>query len=325
MLTFTLPERDPLYRYTLYIRQESVRACATGVVFVASKRIAVVDLAGCSLYLYDIDMDAGRVELLDSRMTTDECDKRVCFSDLIDYDGDRLLVCSNMWLGSQTLYRMDGERLRALKTIPRLSAGRSFCHGVQFHPFRQHIIGTANFHASRVEFIDWKQERVLLSIPFPEQQSPKDLVWIDPEHVLVVHSSSDVLPGQNLTIPRSALALYRLDIDTGTYALVAEQWIEDSHTDCVIFRGGLVFVSHQDGHKVLVYRLSPETTAAGTWRFEPLAPLEGYNRPHGLAFNELTGLLAVTNYGDNSVRIRRLPKTLLAMMHSSQPVAVNER
>ena len=149
---------------------------------------------------------------------------------------------------------------------------------------------------------------------FPRRVRPKDLAWVDADHVLVAHTTSRVEGRPVEEVPHSALALFRIDLASGRYRRLRSEPIKESHVDCVIFQRGLVFTSTQDSHQVYVHRLFRKGRLRRAWRFERIAVLEGYDRPHGLAFHAESGLLAATNYGDNTVRIRRLDDAILARM-----------
>lgn len=312
VVTITLPFRDPLYRYSFYVKKNFVRSTATAVVFLDDDHIVATDMGGCSMYLYRIDPGRQSATLLDSRLLSDEISQRICFSDLLDYDGERLLVCSNNWLATQTLYTVVDERLQVVKTLPRLTPEKKFCHGVKFNRFRKPVLGTANFHTNQLEFIDYQAETLLMTIPYAADRNPKDLVWVDAEHVLATDTTSQVLNNPSEQVPESHLTLFHVDIDTGQYLKLADVRMPDTHTDCVIHHQGLAMTTSQDSHEVYVHRLSRPQGAAGEWHFELVDKLGGYDRPHGLFFHEPTGELAVTNYGDSTVRIARMPASLWA-------------
>lgn len=353
MLTIQLPDRDPRSWQLFYVKDKLVRPRATGVVFLDDRHIVATDLMGCCFYVFQIDMSSLEATLLHRGDTVEQVVNEtqaggnpgssnllqrllarlaravarpapqpeepqstleLCWTDLLDFNGKDLLLTSNMWQATQTLYKIEGHRIEYLKTVPRATAERKFCHGAAFHPTQHGIIGTANFDVSQVEIVDYEREKLLLLIPFPQGVKPKDLTWINDNHLMVAHTTSDVVDHATDHIPRSGLALYRIEADYQGYQLVAEEFIEDSHSDAVIFCDGLVFTGNQPSGEIHIYRLFQEGNAPCVWRFTHVASLGGYPDPHGIAFHKDTGLLAVTNYGDNTVRICPVPDEVLALI-----------
>jgi hypothetical protein len=109
------------------------------------------------------------------------------------------------------------------------------------------------------------------------------------------------------------LVLYEIDLANPTkHVQVAELTIPDSHPDAVVYRDGFAFINDQYNDAVHVISVKLNDLPEGEGEGEgPAAQMSlyqsigGYHLPHGV--DVAYGLLAVSNYGDNTVKIMPLP------------------
>jgi hypothetical protein len=72
--------------------------------------------------------------------------------------------------------------------------------------------------------------------------------------------------------------------------------IEDAHFDCITCHGNRAYVTDQVNHRILVF--DPRSLAC-------VDAIQGFDFPHGIDIGR--GVLAVTNYGSNTLVIRSAP------------------
>lgn len=106
------------------------------------------------------------------------------------------------------------------------------------------------------------------------------------------------------------LVLYEIDLANPTkHVQVAELTLPDSHPDAVVYRNGFAYINDQYNDAVHVIRVKlyvyvPGGTGAEA-QMSHYQSIGGYHMPHGV--DVAYGLLAVTNYGDSTVKIMPLP------------------
>jgi hypothetical protein len=105
------------------------------------------------------------------------------------------------------------------------------------------------------------------------------------------------------------LVLYEVDLANPTkHAQVAELTLPDSHPDAVVHRNGFAYINDQYNDAVHVISVKLNDVPDGTDTEAEMSHYQsigGYHMPHGV--DVAYGLLAVTNYGDSTVKIMPLP------------------
>ncbi|MEN9316989.1 MAG: hypothetical protein RIS35_3382 [Pseudomonadota bacterium] len=223
-------------------------------------------------------------------------------TDLMDYRNGRMAV-TNFFQGSVSLYRVANDRISFWKEL-NLS-GFKGVHGVRFLPGHDDLIwvsycGKAN---KCLQIIDIEQERVLWTVPTEEQA--QDVAFLGPYAMMFArtpHITEGVLENprpEALKTIYATVYLFRMPSDIRcSPPVLVDTWRGEGHLDAAKEFGGLVFGANQYLDRVDVFGVDD-----GKVRLK--GSLSGFQMPHGLDIND-AGELAVTNYGDQSLRIARL-------------------
>ncbi|MDZ7736246.1 MAG: hypothetical protein U5P41_09205 [Gammaproteobacteria bacterium] len=92
------------------------------------------------------------------------------------------------------------------------------------------------------------------------------------------------------------MLLYQVDLRKPKFRLL-DILTGSGHIDNLAYRDGVFYATDQYYSKVINYRIERD-------RIKQVGEMIGYDFPHGLDIRD--DLLAVSNYGDNSVVINRL-------------------
>ena len=114
----------------------------------------------------------------------------------------------------------------------------------------------------------------------------------------------------------SMVVLYSIDLDVRQHVALAAFPILGAHADSIVFKGGLVFVNDQQNDVLHVLRLHIDKQLMPS--FSPLTVVTGFHMPHGVDVGH--GMLTASNYGDNTVKIMRLPELIKIAMSSAAPL-----
>ena len=272
-------------RGPLFINGRSRISTATSVRFLDNRTIVCASLVGQRLYLIDFDLTDNSFRVLDSLDTTFE--GVLAETDLMDIDDQGNIVTSNFYRGSATLYCRSGGRINFVRD---LHLGLDcFVHGIRL--LGSGILAvTATKGPKGIHFFDLQNCQPLFHLPleFPT----KDLCVLPGGNIAVIVAHGT--PQRDQKSPYSSeIRLYELDIGRNYYRFVDSITLQQHHFDTLQYCDGKLLVIDQTYDRVLLINISPLGVAGA---------INGFNFPHGLAAKY--GLLAVTNYGSNSVSIR---------------------
>lgn len=223
-------------------------------------------------------------------------------TDLMDYRNGRIAV-TNFFQGSVSLYVFENDRIAFWKEL-NLNNFKG-AHGVRFLPGYDDLIWVSYCGKGNkcLQIVDIEKERVIWSIGTDEQA--QDVAFLGSYAMLFArtpHITDGVLkttkPEELKTI-YATIYLYSMpeDIRLSPPQLV-DTWRGKGHLDAAKEFGGLVFGANQYLDRVDVFGIE-------SGKVKLKAMMSGFHMPHGLDINE-DGELAVTNYGDQTLRIAHL-------------------
>jgi hypothetical protein len=247
------------------------------------------------MYLIRFDLDSGGHEI-ECCIPTRFGGKDVS-TDLLDLDGDGRLVTSNCAQGSVTLYRLTDDRIEHDKDIAIPAEKPPFCHGARFVPPDGSIVCATTTDKTPFAYFLSAATGELVYKFGDGKWKVKDVCFVAPGKMIVLFAKG--APTKHVATPYdSKLSLIALDLDAERHDVLHEH-VFAGHTDCCQYLRGSVYVSNLDRDSVLVFRVEDNCVIYDH-------DIEGFDFPHGLDVLPDPDLLAVTNYGNNSIALRRL-------------------
>ena len=281
-------------RVVLYIGGRGRLASATAVKLIDSERLVACSLAAQRLYLMRYDVSRGTHQIL-SCIPTRFRGEDVC-SDLFDFDGSDLLLVSNCRHTSATLYRIVNDDLSYVKDVPIRDGSSAFCHGARFVPGEPDIACLTCVRGERnIYSISMATTEIVYQFGHGRWR-PHDVCFLDARHMLVVNQQGKPTKGASKAYG-AEVALVSFDLANRTHEVIAETVFPEAHMDSCQIYGDRVYINNQMRDTVVVCRL-----VGGQMVYEREIP--GYSFPHGL--DVASNLLAVTNYGNNTIVLTEL-------------------
>lgn len=275
-------------------------ATATAVKFVNSNRLVAANTVGMYLVLVEFDLKKRHYNIIQEQDTLFESKHTIV--DLLDYDGRGNLLSSNCDKQSASIYQLDGTSLRYSSDVKVDKEIGGFTHSAKYLPWNTDIVCLAKTTNSPglifVERSSGQVRYILDHAPW----LPKDVCFPRENEMIII--SSAVPARKDLNDDRfgsryiSKLTWISLDPKLRRHQVLTETLVDNCHVDgCHFYRGMLVF-PNQHLDKVHVYR-------AKNSKITPYFDINGYSFPHGIDVESSARLLAVTNYGDNTISIRK--------------------
>ena len=281
-------EELPSSREDVYIGERVRKSTATSVVLLDATTLACCHFNGCRMFLIRFDLERGTHTLLDAIDTVFNGQR--CETDLMSGDGAGRLVTTNFFQLTCSLYQRVGDRLQFVRDLAYRAGNR--VHGIKFYD-PDMVAVTSRYGAGGVHFVDLNtmQRRFFLGAP---GLSVQDVCFPNPSRAITV-----LVDGSPQFTPRriysSVVHAIDFSIKARTGKVVRERIFKAAHFDNVVLYQDRLFITDQYNNVVVV--LDPET-------LEQVDALDGYDFPHGLDAN--FGMVAVSNYGTNTVEIRSL-------------------
>ena len=261
-------------------------------------------------YLIRFDLDSRSQETIQRIETV--YDGEAVSTDLMDLLNGRF-VTTNFHLGNCTSYSYGPGGIQHRRDLPTGLTGT--VHGVKFftdeviavtfsHPFtraapksrlaravrkgRRSLFGVPGDKQRGVHFFETETMRHLFHIP--SENKGQDVQFLSPNRLVMIgvagrprHQAHECYP--------SEMELVEFDLADGESRLLHSVRFENTHLDCAAFDGDAIYVTDQSNDSVLV--VTPD--------LEPKSRIEGFSFPHGIDIAH--GLMAVTNYGTNSIDV----------------------
>jgi hypothetical protein len=276
-----------------FIGQRSRLSSCSSVKFVDKGRLVACNLAGQRMYLIRYDLESGRHEV--EHCIPTQFGGEAVRTDLLDGDNKGRFATSNCEQGSISIYRLNGKRLNFEKDLPIPEKNAGFCHGVSFVPPDGDIICATTLKGNTsVYFLRVGSGEVIFK--FRENGwRPKDVCFLDSSRMVVIYSYAT--PSYIEAAPYdSKVSLIALDLRAKRHKVISEFMIS-GHVDCCRHLGESVYITNGSRDCVMIFRLE-----GGTLTLD--GELPGYYFPHGIDL--MPGLLAVTNYGSNTIVLTRI-------------------
>lgn len=272
----------------VYVGERSRPSSVTSVVLLDPNTLACCHFDGCKIFIFRFDLEKGTYYLLDFIDTTFSQEK--CQTDLIASDGRGNLIVTNAHKQTCSLYRYENEKISHAKDL-QTNVG-NFTHGIKF--YSSNIIAvTSRYNSGGVFFIDYVKDELIYHLRIPNV-SVQDVCFFSQNRAAIVMTNGSPAYGPKIPYP-SALLLIDLKIEGGAPNVIKQRVLDNSHLDCIVEYKNQLYFTDQYNNKVII--CEPESLKSTN-------EMHGYSFPHGLDVNH--GIIAVTNYGNNTVELRRL-------------------
>lgn len=309
MLSIKLPDLNRSIHGPLYIGTVKRLANATAIKFIDDTHLCAINLVGMYMQLYEFNYNKKTSKLIDQIDTI--YDNKLCVIDLMDYDNLKLFVTSNFDVGTQTIYKLENNKLSFYKNVCKFSIEPQYCHGVKFYPFNKNILCfTFNRHfVFNVNFVDYINNKMLYQIEYLQNYNPKDMAFINKNEMLIIYSASNVTPDMKQSNYESRIVYLKFNLENKTHNIIDFCDIPHCHSDCIIFRKNVIFINNQTDDCVITYYLNKN-------KMHLIESIKIYDKPHGLDISHNNKLLGVADYGDNTIKIIEIPQTILSFMEA---------
>lgn len=279
---------DDVSSTPVFIGERSRLSSATSVAFLDNGTIACAHFAARKIYAYRFDLDGGTHEKLSELDTTYNGIR--CQTDLMAHDGHGRIAVTNFLAKTCTMYQYDGTGLRLAHYLP-YDAG-DVVHGIKFYSDAL-LAMTSRRNSSGIHFFE-PDRRDPVYILRSDRNSVQDFCFISDRRLAVVSTTKS--PGPNPKDMWDAhIDIVDFDLASRTDSIVESMEVKCAHLDNIVFYNSHLYASDQYNNAIL--QIDPES-------LQVVKRHEGFDFPHGLAVDN--GRLAVSNYGSNTVEIRRL-------------------
>ncbi|MFI4939724.1 MAG: YncE family protein [Burkholderiales bacterium] len=267
-----------------HVRPSSI----TSIVLLSPDTLACCHFDGCKIMLIRFDLDHGTYNLLQCSDTT--FNQKKCRTDLMATDRQGNLVVSNGHEQSCTLYRYENEQIRHVRDLH--STIGNFAHGVKFYT-PDIVAVTSRWDRGGTFFIDCKTGNIVYYLRTPGV-SVQDICFLPGNRAAMLYTLGSPTYGPRTIYP-SILQLIDFEIGRESSPILKEINFKDSHIDSIVSYENRLYFTDQYNNRVIVCNAE---------NLDILDEIGGYDFPHGIDVNY--DILAVTNYGSNSVELRTL-------------------
>lgn len=286
--------REP---HVAYITDRGRNSGLTAVRFVGDDRVVCTDFNERAIYLAQLTGDG--VEIIDSCATV-IADGTAVETDLMDVKDD-LIAVTNFYQGSVSFFRIADDRLafsHEMNTNDFVGI-----HGVRFVPGTDDLLWVSYCGNNNKCFeIVWHPtQEVIHRVETDEQM--QDVAFVD-GYALACARTDHIRTKRPLSRWKrrqmySTVYLYRMPDDIGQKPpLLVDTWRGKGHLDAIKEFDGKAYAANQHLDCVDVFSVQ-------NGKVQSEDSLAGFAMPHGLDVRD-DGLLAVTNYLDQTLRLTNL-------------------
>lgn len=270
----------------------------TSVRFLSKTRFVCADFNQRKIYFVELKEDG--VDILSEIPTTKKGGTSVK-TDLMDVNSEGLIVVSNFMEGTQSFYKIDNDKLIFVDELD-MNFKNYGNHGVRFMPNNENLLWcTYNGLNNKFVYInDYKSKKIIHKIEFDEQ--PQDIAFIGNYAIIPARTNHviSVRAGNYQGNMYSTIYLLRLPENILEQSPVIVDKIHgEGHLDAMLEYNGKVYSANQYTDNVEIFEISKEE------KIQRAGTISGFNMPHGLDIRD-DGLMAVTNYLDNTMRFLQL-------------------
>lgn len=278
----------------VYLERNARYATATSVKLLDRETLVCASFLEKKLYLIRFDFERRTHRILDEIATTFR--GVPVETDLADADPDGVnVILSNFHHGSFTQYRRNGDRLALVSDLDfDLEGARDAnwvpkVHGVKYLN-RDCVAGAVSTGPTGVRIFDLVRNKSTLHIPL--SRKTQDMSFLSNREMLVLTVSG--APTRERRTPYSSeVTRIAFDLERQTCEVGPTRVYPDTHFDASVIHDDRLYLTDQRNHCVRVLDVDS---------FETLHRIDGYHFPHGIDIE--CGLLAVTNYGWNTIDLR---------------------
>jgi len=242
---------------------------------------------GKRIYLFEFNVEQRHAKIRHSIPTT--WGSKPVETDLMASSRDGLMAVTNFFQKTVTVYDTDGNKLRHVRDI--VHDFGHFIHGIAFYDANTLAVTGRKQHGG-VLFIDIQTSEPKFEIPF-RGEHVQDVKFLSSSLALIAitRGHPTLKPANHYD---SSLLLVEFE-QTGKHRIIQERLFPSTHLDNIAISARRGLVTDQYNHTVHEFDLESLAT---------LREHTGFDFPHGCdtAFN----IMAVTNYGDCSLELRRL-------------------
>jgi len=283
MKKITLPDMNWKVHPKIFVGNRERYSTATAVSFVDDNLILVASFLGKKIYLIDVNKN----EIIDEVNTK-------YTPDLMDYKNGVILTSDYPYAqphGYASLYNLIDNKIVYKKEI---KLNRTKVHGGKIIDSKN-VVVTSNSDDSRgCVFIDIETNQTVKHFN-NFKFYPKDIFLTD-DRILIVTSESLPNIGTEVVVKQSFLYLF----DRKTFEKIDEMSFP-GQTDSLTLIGQDGFINLQAEDSLVHFKLIDD-------KLSFIKLIGGFDFPHGVSsFNDN---VAVTNYGDNSVRVFKLSELI---------------
>jgi len=299
VLTIPLKDQNLTKHGEFYIGDRKRLATCTSVKFIGNNRLVAGHMVGRYLSLIKFDIDNQTHEVLDYIETSSA--GNLCSTDLLDFDQKDALITSNCESNSASLYEIVGDSIvhRSDLIIDKDLTG--FAHGAAFIPWDESLVCVATTTNQRnVIILDRETHQVRYTINDGDWK-PKDVCFPGSNQMIVAYSYFPATPQNRVkgTDLMTKLSWFGFDEGCGSHHVISETYVDNCQADSCVFKNGHLYLPNQNRDIVHVFKESKN-------KLRLQYDILGFDFPHGIDVHREQNLLAVTNYGSNTISIRNL-------------------
>jgi hypothetical protein len=286
MIKIQQPVEELLIAPEVTIGNRTRYSTATAVSFVNENLLVAAAFNSKKIYLIELLPD-GTSKILDVVKTKNN-------PDLLDYKDGVILTSDYPYMqanGHASLYDLVDNKIVFRKQIV---VSNTKVHGCEIVDDKTIIVTSNSDHNRGCMFIDIESHQVTKNLN-DFKHYPKD-AFIQGDRLLVVCAESLPQIGQTTVIKESILYLF----DLNTLEKLDEVSFH-GQTDSLTLSGENGFITIQGDDTVLHFKLIDD-------KLSIVKRIGGFNFPHGIDATE--NKVAVTNYGDNTIRIFELEELI---------------
>ncbi len=277
----------------VYLERRGRYATVTSVKLLDPETLVCASFLEKKLYLVRFDAKRRTHRILDAISTSYR--GIPVETDLADSDpAGENVVLSNFHHGSLGQFRREGERLAFVRDLDFDLDSK--LHGVKFLT-RDLVAATVGSSPTGVRFFDLALGKPTIHVDLPRKT--QDIAFVSEREmiVLAVHGA----PRRRQQVPYgSDVCRVKFDLESGRSELGPLRSWPDTHFDACVLYDGRLFLTDQRNDCVKI--LDSDS-------LEDLGSIEGYDFPHGIDIK--FGMLAVTNYGSNTIDIRAVENIVI--------------
>ncbi|MEP6938223.1 MAG: hypothetical protein ABI846_00545 [Rudaea sp.] len=285
----------PAPEHIAWIKDKPRNSGLTSLRFIGGERFVCCDFNEKRMYL--AEFAGSGVRILDETRTL-IADGTPVQTDLLDFNGEDMLAVSNFYQGTQSYFRVSGDSLCFVEE--QKPNDFHHCHGVRFVPGYADLMWVSYCDPRHkcIAIVDWRNKRVLHTLELSEQV--QDVAFVGP-YAFVPARTNHITRDGNYSGPMY-VTMFLLRLPDNLYDAkpqLIDVWRGAGHLDAIKEFGDLAYAANQYTNAVDVF----EVGAGG--RIQLRESLQGFPMPHGLDVRG-DGLLGVTNYLDNTLRVVQL-------------------